>query len=576
VNSRNRPSTIRTRTRAARPSRRVRLRLEVLEDRCTPSAQILETLGTAVPGVPGAFRINDFEPNGLNNRGDVLFGDDLGTANDPSTFFGEGVFLRSHGQETVLGYSTGPAPGGGNFDSGFLGPSALNDQGDAAFVFLVQPAGSPFGVNAGTYRYDHNTGQVTPVVIPGVTAAPGGGTFTGSFFTPGINNAGVMTFAGIVPTANGVHIPGEDYPGVGMGAYEAGPNGTITTIVAPGDAAPGQGKTFDLANNPQINNKGDVAFLGHIAGEPAAIAGFPPQSDLISALSNLYVKDGATGKITLIAHAGDPAPGGGNFRQTLFPWINDRGDVLFTADLTPAPDVNETLGVFLYSGGKIVPVARPGDAVPGGGHIVTTSIVGGNTHFNNSDDVVFNAVLDTDVDHNGTLDTGLFEWSHGKVTLLARSGQTIPGVGTVLDLVQGEIVTPPPPILTPNSGVVINDRGQVLFAARLTDGRSVLVLLTPDNGQGNGAGQGSVNASAVLTSALIAGSAAPATGTAGSGSHTSDAGSKSNAAVPQFHGGPSQQVALSALTAAIQRHALDDIFGSLGDDLASELNGLGK
>src|SRR5258708_27605009 len=82
-----------------------RLQVERLEDRNLLSFQVLATLGDPVsPPTGPAFRINDFEPNALNNQGDVVYGDDLGTANDPATFFGEGVYLRnSHGQETVLG-----------------------------------------------------------------------------------------------------------------------------------------------------------------------------------------------------------------------------------------------------------------------------------------------------------------------------------------------------------------------------------------------------------------------------------------------------------------------------------------
>src|SRR5439155_21682099 len=107
----------------------------------------------------------------------IIFGNDLGTSSDPSSFFGEGIFLRSHGKETVLASATASAPGGGVFDFGFLGPCTLNEQGDAGFVFLLQPAGSPFGVNAGTYRYSHSSRTVSAVVLPGITAAPGGGTF---------------------------------------------------------------------------------------------------------------------------------------------------------------------------------------------------------------------------------------------------------------------------------------------------------------------------------------------------------------------------------------------------------------
>jgi hypothetical protein len=487
---------VRTRGRPTqRRPNRCRLEVEVLEARSLPSVQVLATLGEPVPQADGplaagaGFRINDFEPNGLNNRGDVLYADDLGTANDPNTFYGEGIFLQSHGGEALLARAGASAPGGGTFDQIFEGPSSLNDQGDVAFDFTLQPAGAPFGVNAGAYRYSHSTHAVTAVVVPGVTPVPGDEmhSFAGVGFNPSLNNRGALVFPGIVPTDQGIHAPGEAYIGLGEGLYQADRKGNISPVVVPGDAAPGGG-TFDFAAAPSVNDGGDVAFQGHVAGEEVSAGpNFPPQAALISALGSVYVKDGATGHITSIAHAGDPAPGGGTLRQALFPQINNRGDVLFTGDLTPAPDANKVLGVFLYSHGVIMAIARPGDTMPGGGHLVTASVGGGNTHMNNQDDVVFNGVLDTDVNHDGTLDTGLFEWSHGKLSLVARTGTVLPGVGTVQDLVMGVTIVPPPPLLVPNSGALINDRGQVLFGARLTDGRSVLLLDTP-TGQGDPAG----------------------------------------------------------------------------------------
>jgi hypothetical protein len=160
-----------------------------------------------------------------------------------------------------------------------------------------------------------------------------------------------------------------------------------------------------------------------------------------------------------------------------------RGDVAFAGDLTPAPDANLVIGVFRYSGGVTIPIARPGDAMPGGGHFVTGSNVGGaQIHVNNQGDIVFNAELDTDVNHDGVPDTGVFQWSHGQLSLVARTGTNIPGVGEVQDMLMNVILTPPPPNVSPNSGALNNDRGQVLFGARLTDGRSVLLLYTPSAG----------------------------------------------------------------------------------------------
>lgn len=55
----------------------------------------LAFLGDPAPGPGGGVFINDFEPNGINNCGDVLFGADVSTG-------GEGVFLLNKGQKSQL------------------------------------------------------------------------------------------------------------------------------------------------------------------------------------------------------------------------------------------------------------------------------------------------------------------------------------------------------------------------------------------------------------------------------------------------------------------------------------------
>ena len=432
---------------------------------------LLSTLGDAAPG--GGTFVNDFEPGGLNNHGEMAFGADVSTG-------GEGVFLRHKAGVTQLGRTDGAAPGGGFFEFGFLGPVALNDQGDMAFDFLLKDFTLPLGVNAGAYRYSHVTGAVAPVVIPFVTPAPGGGTFQGTFFSPTINDHGDIMLAGLIETNDGVHnVPdtGEAYIGLGIGIFRADPKSRISSVVSPGDAAPGGG-TFDYAVEPWVNDGGDVSFIGHIAGEESVVAGFPPQAEFISALGNLYLRR-ATGDLRTVVHAGDPAPGGGNFRQVFHDAMNNRGDIAFNGDLTPPPDANQSIGVFLYSGGKIVTIARPGDPMPGGGTLVNASIVGGNVRINNRGDVVFSAVVDTDVDGDGNNDTGLFQWSRGELSVIVRTGTVIPGIGTIDELAPPQLIFPPPPINTTTSGAINNDRGQVIFQASLTDGRGVFLLATP-------------------------------------------------------------------------------------------------
>ena len=437
---------------------------------------LIATLGDPLPGPQGGTFVNDFEPGGLNSNGDVAFGADANTG-------GEGVFLRphnGHGQITELGRTGDAAPGGGTFEFSFLGPVGLNDQGDMVFDFLLKDFTLPVGVNAGAYRYSHTTHSVTPVVIPFITPAPGLGKFQGVGFQPTINNRGDTAFPGVVETDKGVHVPGEDYVGLGIGIFRADAKGQILTVVVPGDAAPGIGKKFDVAGEPWINDGGDVSFIGHIAGTEAVAPGFPPQAQLIGALGSLYVKEGGTGKIYTIVQSGDPAPGGGHFRAALHDVMNNRGDIVFNGDLTPPPDFNQNFGVFLYSSGKITAVALPGDQMPGGGKLVNASLVGANVHINNPGDVVFSGVLDTDVDGDGLPDTGLFQWSHGQLSGIARTGTVVPGVGTVKLLGSPtQIIFPLPPNFTATSGAINNDVGQVLFQATLTDDSGVFLLATP-------------------------------------------------------------------------------------------------
>jgi hypothetical protein len=435
------------------------------------SFDLLASVGDPIPGDPGVNFVNDFEPGVLNSNGELAFGADVSTG-------GEGIFFRRRGQIVELARTGGSAPGGGTFEFGFLGPVAMNDGGDVAFNFLLTPFTQPFGVNSGCYRYSRTAGTVTPVVIPFVTPVPGGGTFQGTGFGPVMNNRGDIAFPGVIVTDLGVHIPGEDYPGVGVGLYRADRQGSLTSEVIPGDPAPGGGQ-FDFATEPWINQGGDMVFGGHVAGEDAAIAGFPPQTEVISALTSLYVKDASRRTIRSIVHAGDPAPGGGVFRQAFHAVINDGGDIVFAGDLTPPPGAQSDVGAFVYSRGNIIAVARPGDPMPGGGNLISTSLIGGNYHINNGGDVVFSGRLDSDTDGDGTLDTGLFRWSNGQLGVVARSGTVIPNVGTIFQLASAQLIVPPPPFVSANSGAINNNPGQVVFQATLTNGTVVMLQATP-------------------------------------------------------------------------------------------------
>jgi hypothetical protein len=441
---------------------------------------LLRTLGAAAAG--GGIHINDFEPSALNNRGDVLVTTDLGTSGDPNSFFGEGVFLLQDGQETALARAGDPAPGGGTFDFLELGATGLNDAGDGVLSFTLSPFSFPVGVNSGTYRYSSRAGSVTPVALGGITPAPGGGIFQGVFFNNSINNSGDIVFEGIIPTQQGIHVPGEAYLGLGMGVYQATRQNQILPIVVPGDAAPG-GRLFDYASGGYNNDKGDVVFTAHLVGDDILPEGWPPQAVEIGALTGAFLKNANNGNITAVARMGDPLPGG-TARAVYGPVINNRGDVAFVGDLSSPPHSGQVAAIYMRTGGKIISLAIPGNPMPGGGNFVTSSAIGAaQLHLNQRGDVVFNALLDDDQDNDGIGDTGLYEWSSGSLRMVARSGTVIPGIGTIGGLISGILTFPPPNTVAPNSGAINNDLGQVLFSATLTDGTGVLLLATPTGGQ---------------------------------------------------------------------------------------------
>lgn len=455
--------------------------VESLESRRLLSAgyhfQPLAYLNDPAPG--GGLHINDFEVGSLNNSGTVAFISDVSTG-------GEGAFLARSGQAGQQVTRTGLPASGGVVGGSAFGRFAVNDAGNTAVTF-GDPTLSPIGLGGVVYRSNHAGGPLSAVELPGVTPVPGGGVFRGAYVQPSINERGTIVFTGMVDTPYGVHIPGETYLGLGLGIYEQSLNGNISTVVAPGDPAPG-GSTFDNAGNPWINARGDVAFEGHVAGDEAITGGLP-QSVRLFAGDGAYLRNARTGVIRVIAHTGDAAPGGGIFRHAWGPVVNDRGQVLFVGDLTAAPANDQILGLFLKRGGKTVAVARPGDAMPGGGHIFTTSDYTNDYGLNNDGDVSFSAALDTFHTEviNGAAtsirDTGVYVASHDKVRLVARSGSVIPGIGTIADLQNPFFVGTNNQLLF--GGAVINNPGQVAFQGILTDGRDALLIANPSGQHGH-------------------------------------------------------------------------------------------
>lgn len=386
----------------------------------------------------------DFQPSDINDRGTIAF--TAGTASG-----GEAVYQFRDGELVKVARSGDPAPGGGKFSGqGELGRLGLNESDAMSVPFHLDPFPGTAGLNGAVFRFTAATGALTPVARPG-TRSPLGGKFKGVHFDTGINDAGDVVFTGLAPgTDINTGVAPGTY-GIAAAVFEQH-NGVLRAVVKPGDRAPGGG-VFDMARDPRINNAGDVTFGGHVFGEEC----ISPRA--FTCFENVYVKH-PNGTIESIAHQGQAAPGGGTFRFAYGALINDAGDIAFLGDLSAPGATFESGGVYLRRAGALTAVARPGQAMPGGGHLTLVESNQG-LGLNEDGDVSFVADLDTG-------DKGAYLYSGGVLQLIARTGTVIPGLGTVSDFG-----------LDGTTGGALNRYDQLPLSITLTDGRTVLVRASP-------------------------------------------------------------------------------------------------
>ncbi len=162
-------------------------------------------------------------------------------------------------------------------------------------------------------------------------------------------------------------------------------------------------------------------------------------------------------RLRRVAVSGDPAPGGGVFDRfgtesmPVVAPVNGRGDVVFFSTLGRG---GTDEGLFLWSGGRVVAVAREGDRVAGVGRL---SGFGKHPTPALSDDgaVVFAAAI-----AGGRSVEGIFVARKGVVRPVALSGAAAPGI--------------PSGVLSSLDTPAINARGDVVFLATVRRGRETL------------------------------------------------------------------------------------------------------
>ena len=331
---------------------------------------------------------------------------------------------------------------------GELGNVGLNDEGDVAFGFSLEPFDFSVPLHGGIFRWSGASKTLSPVVIPNVTPDPSGGVFVGVDPGVSLNNQGALVFTSYVTNTPA---------GLSRGAFLQDKSGRITSIMRPGDSAP-EGGTFIRAIGAIINDAGDIAF----AGKTLNIAHY----------FQAYIRSFSTGATTLI-----PQPAvviGAN------PWgINNRGEVAIGGVYLAGAGIGN---VYLSDGASTTLVAAVGNPAPGGGNfsfITGANVSSGNVALNNRGNIAFDAATDA-----GDEAVYFYSKSTQELRRLAGIGTVIPGVGTIVSLEQGELICcPPAPVIgSPISGTALNDRDQVAFAATVLNGtvvRGVLLLATP-------------------------------------------------------------------------------------------------
>jgi len=342
----------------------------------TPGALTpLALTGQAAPGMAAGTTMNAFSNPIFSSSGQAAFGATLAVNGQFTS--NVAVWSGTPGNLALVAASGQPAPGTSTVFSQSFGspaflPVGVNNSGQVAFQGLVAGL-NPYGLWSGA------PGQVSLVARVGAPApSAGAGVTFGQqlanatpFSIPDINTSGQVAFAAA--------ISGNAAPYPPSGVWAGLPN-SLTLVAKTGGAAPGlsPGTTwahiYDATPGlstpapPLLNEQGKILLQGSTLPGP----GGPSQTSDFG--WGLWA--GNPGSLSLVAHAGLPAPGEaatfqqmtsglyGSFTDAMA--INDAGQVAFTALLSTSHKgiwATNTAGVLtkIAVTGELLQVA-PGDS----------------------------------------------------------------------------------------------------------------------------------------------------------------------------------------------------------------------
>lgn len=362
------------------------------------------------------------------------------------------LYLADTGGLTEVVKTGDTEPEGGGIFRSFLQLIGVNDQAQVAFVGRVaETPDDEFGDTEGYYL---GSEEGIEVLVREGDTVPGGGTvfklcipgFLDCFYNYGsLNDGGQISYVAALKDT-----PGGESDNRAL--YIADSSG-VTELARKGDPVPGGNGVFenffDLAGP---NSSGKIAFLGRISGS----SGGGDDNE------GIYLVD-ESGMIFEIAREGNTVPGGvgtyGDF--IILSGINDSGQAAFSAKLdgTAGGEI-DNVAIFLASEEGIKELARKGEQVPGGGGGFIDSELF--PRGPNENGMVAFGVSIRKGDEDFPIDSGILLAGPSGVTTLIRTGD--PGPGGVGQFAQFGL-----------SG--LNDSGQIVFRARLFDGKKSAVGL---------------------------------------------------------------------------------------------------
>jgi hypothetical protein len=348
----------------------------------------------------------------------------------------------------------------------------VNDAGQVAFQDFLFGSGVDSSNNHGIWAQRHGNVELVARAGDHAPGTPDGVNFSDLYGVPfSLNNLGQTAFYGAL-TGSGV---AND-----AGIWSEG-SGSLALVARTGNQAPGMpdGAVFNIfrISEPALNNAGQTAFLGVVAGGG------------VDATNSSGIWSGPAGNLSLVARSGDQAPGapsGVNFTMSGLHSLalNDAGQIAFFATPTGA-GVDSTNNRGLWSGapGSLALVARTGDHAPGTEDGVVFANFS-NLFANSNRTLILNAAGQTAFVARLT-GSGISANDLGGIWATDRSGalQLIARTGDLLEVAPGDFRTvnllaflaDPNTISTGNSDgrpSAFNNLGQIAFAATFTDGSS--------------------------------------------------------------------------------------------------------